>query len=129
MKCKAFEGERPIFDGERPKFEGECLKFDWKKPEFTDEQKAELYELMKAKLAQALADRKITQEQYDQMKDAFENGEMHMFRGIEVKKFDSECPKFEGECLKFDWKKPEFTDEQKAEKQMFRRGMKSKHTV
>jgi len=76
-------------------------------PELTDEQKAEMeakraemLEEIKARLAQELADGKITQEQYDEKIAAIENGKMHGMRGSK--------PGFKGE-------KPELTDEQKAE--------------
>ena len=73
----------------------------------TDEQKTEMeairtemQEEMKARLAQELTDGKITQEQYDEMIVAIENGEMHGMRGCRHG--------FNGE-------RPELTDEQKAE--------------
>ena len=49
--------------------------------ELTEEQKAERLEKMKERLAEDLADGKITQEQYDQMLSSMESGEFHMNRG------------------------------------------------
>jgi hypothetical protein len=81
-------------NGERPDFGGRGIKGE--RPEMTDEQKAEMQAKMQEKLAQALAEGKITQEQYD----AMINGDMTGFGG--------RGHGFKGE-------KPEITDEQKAE--------------
>lgn len=70
-------------------------------PLMTDEQKAEMQLKMEERLAQALADGKITQEQYDSMLDgSFEGRMMHKFGG-----------------RGFKGGKPDLTDEQKAEMQ------------
>jgi len=57
-------------NGEKPKHD----RAKGERPELTDEQKAEMKAKMEERLAKALADGKITQEQYD----AMINGEMPM---------------------------------------------------
>ena len=96
-----------IENGEMPGMRGGRSGFCGEMPELTDEQKAEMeakkagmLEEMKTRLAQELADGKITQEQYDERIAAVENGKMHGMRGGKQG--------FNGEM-------PELTDEQKAE--------------
>ena len=72
----SINGERPEFDGKKPEFNGERPAFDGKKVELTDEQKAEMTAKMQEKLAQKLADGEITQEQYDEIIAAIQDGKM-----------------------------------------------------
>jgi uncharacterized membrane protein len=81
-------------------------------PLMTEEQKAEMQSKMEERLAQALADGKITQEQYDSILDGSCEGRM-------MHRFGSFCGgmmhKFGGRGFKSE--KPDLTDEQKAEMQ------------
>ena len=97
-------GERPEFGGKRGEFSGE-----W--PELTDEQKAEMLVEMKARLAEDLAEGKLTEEQYDEMLAAVEAGKMGFMRGGirgGHPGFDGECPEFDGKRGEFNGERPEF---------------------
>ena len=105
-----------IENGEMRGIRGGRLGFKGEMPELTDEQKAEMEAKraemqteLKARLAQELADGKITLEQYDERISAIEKGDIGCMRGVK--------PGFKGEM-------PELTDEQKAEMEAKRAEMR-----
>ena len=118
MGKNGMSGFKPGAEFKMPeKTEGkEMPKFEM--PELTDEQKAE----MKAKFLEMLNKRleqgKITQEQYDEMLTAIENGEMihpgmPMGKPFGFHKPEDFNPGEKGEKPEFE--RPELTEEQKAE--------------
>ncbi|MGO1580165.1 MAG: hypothetical protein ACTHWZ_01980 [Peptoniphilaceae bacterium] len=70
-----------IAEGKRPMFLGRGGFGNMERPELTEEQKAEMEENMKERLAEQLEDGNITQEEYDQAISDIAEGKRPMFSG------------------------------------------------
>lgn len=71
-----------IAEGKAPEMPGRDESGEKNRPEMTEEQKSEMLSKMKEKIAQLLADGKITQEQYDQALNDITEGKIPEISGM-----------------------------------------------